>query len=151
RDAVRDAVLADDRSKFVELAGQRAALEQPPGFVAFLGDSRAIAVERRRELLLAAVGRRPGGPSPRVTPGPCLNSKREGADERLRWFQAAVAAAPGNAAALNDLGVALDDKGQVDEAIACYRKAIELDPKLAKAHYNLGFALKAKGQVDEAI
>ena len=60
RDAVRDAVLAEDRAKFADLAGQAAALEQPPGFVAFLGESRAIAVERRRQLLQAAVSRRPG-------------------------------------------------------------------------------------------
>src|SRR5262249_36531511 len=31
RDAVRDAVLANDGAKVVELAGQQAALEQPPG------------------------------------------------------------------------------------------------------------------------
>src|SRR5262245_37902785 len=63
RDAVRDAVRADDRAKLVELAGGKAALEQPPGFVAFLGDDNfegIIRLERRRQLLQAAVGRRPG-------------------------------------------------------------------------------------------
>ena len=59
RDAVRDAVLANDQAKFVELAGQKAALEQPPGFVAFLGEHGAIPVQRRRQLLQAAVSRRP--------------------------------------------------------------------------------------------
>src|SRR5262249_59010362 len=58
RDAVRDAVRADDRAKFAELAGRQAALEQPPGFAAFLGDSGAIPRERRRQLLQAAVSRR---------------------------------------------------------------------------------------------
>src|SRR5262249_57193550 len=60
RDAVRDAVLAGDRAKFAELAGRQAALDQPPGFAAFLGESGAIGVERRRRLLQAAVGRQPG-------------------------------------------------------------------------------------------
>ena len=60
RDAVRDAVLAGDAAKVADLAGRADALEQPPGFVAFLGESLAIPVERRRQLLLAAVGRRPG-------------------------------------------------------------------------------------------
>src|SRR5262249_28590696 len=46
RDAVRDAVLANDQAKLVELAGRKAALEQPPGFVAFLGEYEAIPVER---------------------------------------------------------------------------------------------------------
>jgi hypothetical protein len=54
RDAVRDAVLADDWAKVVELAGRKAALEQPPGFVAFLGESGDIPVQRRRQLLQAA-------------------------------------------------------------------------------------------------
>ena len=40
--------------------GKRPALEQPPGFVAFLGESGAISVERRRQLLQAAVSRRSG-------------------------------------------------------------------------------------------
>ena len=60
RDAVRDAVLAENRAKFVELAGQKAALEQPPWFVIFLGESQAIALERRRQLLQSAVSRRSG-------------------------------------------------------------------------------------------
>src|SRR5262249_27559402 len=38
RDAVRDAVLADDGAKVVELAGTEQALKQPPGFTAFLGE-----------------------------------------------------------------------------------------------------------------
>src|SRR5262249_61939644 len=64
RDAVRDALLADDEAKFVELAGQKAALEQPPEFVAFLGEDREIPVERRRQLLQAraAVGQGAGAP-----------------------------------------------------------------------------------------
>src|SRR5262249_59125323 len=111
-DAGRDAVLANARARMKELAGQPAAVEQPPGFVAFLGDSPAIPPERRRELLLAAVSRRPGDLALLMTLGTHSNSKREGADERLRWFQAAVAAAPGNAAALNHPGGALDDQGQ---------------------------------------
>jgi tetratricopeptide (TPR) repeat protein len=152
RDAVRDAVLADDRAKVVELAGQRVALEQPPGFVAILGKYPAITVERRRRLLAAAVSRRPGGLGLLMTLGntyPC--DQEDGASERLRWFQAGVAAAPDSLAALNNLGVALTDKGQVDEAIACYRKALALDPKFALAHSNLGAALAGKGQLDEAI
>jgi tetratricopeptide (TPR) repeat protein len=78
-------------------------------------------------------------------------NQKEGADAGVRWYQAAVAAAPANAAAHTNLGLALKDKGQVDEAIACHRQAIALDPKYATAHYNLGVALKDKGQGDEAI
>ncbi len=152
RDAVRDAVLAEDRAKFVELAGQKAALEQASGFAAFLGESWAIPVERRRRLLQAAVSRRSGDLGLLMTLGGTYPvNQKDGADESLRWYQAAIAAAPANAAAHNNLGIALGDKGQLDAAIACYKKAIELDPRLAMAHSNLGVALKDKGQLDAAI
>ena len=152
RDAVRDAIVAEDRAKFVELAGQQAALEQPPGFITLLGQSKAIPVERRRHLLQAAVSRRSGDLGLLMTLGFTYPiDQEEGANERLRWYQAAAAAAPANAVAHINLGVALKDKGQLDEAIACSKKAIELDPKFATAHSNLGIAPNDKGRLDEAI
>ncbi len=120
RDAVRDAVLADDKAKVADLAGRADALSQPAGFVASLGENEAIPVERRRQLLEAAVGRRPGDLGLLMTLGGTYPFyQREEADDRLRWFQAAVASAPANAAAHTNLGVALRDKGRLDEAIAC--------------------------------
>ncbi len=154
RDAVRDGVFANDHAKMVELAGQPAALEQPPGFVAFMGYSQAIKVERRRQLLERAVGRRPGDLGLLMTLGFTywnMNNQKDGVNERLRWFQAAVAAAPANSAVHVALGNALADNGQLDEAIARYNKAIELDPKHAIAHNDLGNTLQSKGQLDEAI
>jgi eukaryotic-like serine/threonine-protein kinase len=152
RDAVRDALLDKDRAKFIELVGQTAALEQPPGFAAFLGDSEAIPVERRRELLLAAVSRRPKDVALLMTLGTSYTIKhRLWVNERLRWFQAALAAAPNNVAALNDVGAALSEADQVDEAIPYLRKAVALDPTVANAHANLGHALSRKGRRDEAI
>src|SRR5262249_2231325 len=123
-----------------------------PGFAAFLGESGAISVERRRQLLQAAVGRRPGDLALLMTLGGAYPINQEaGANGRLGWVQAAVAAAPARAGAVHNLGIALYDKGRVDEAIACYTKAIALDPKFAPAHTGLGVALARKGQVDEAI
>jgi tetratricopeptide (TPR) repeat protein len=153
RDAVRDAVLAEDRANLVELAGQKAALEQPPGFTAFLGESGAIKVERRRQLLQAAVSRRSGDLGLLMTlGGTYLNDRQIMADEGLRWYQAALAAAPANASALNNLGVILcDGKRDFDAAIACFHQAIALDPKVARVHDNLGNALSGKGKRDEAI
>jgi tetratricopeptide (TPR) repeat protein len=152
RDAVRDAVLANDQAKMAELAGRTAALEQPPGFIAFLGESQVIPVERRRRLLAAALSRRPGDLGLLMTlGGSYLNDGKEWADERVRWYQAAIAAAPANTAAHTNLGVALHDKGKEDEAIACVRQAIALNPKNAVAHAGLGTRLHDKGQVDEAM
>jgi tetratricopeptide (TPR) repeat protein len=152
RDAVRDAVLAEDRAKFARLAGQQATLEQPPGFVAFLGESEAIPVERRRQLLQAAVRRRPGNLALLMTLGFTYPLNQEGgANERLRWYQAAVAAAPAMPVAHNGLGIALRDQKDQAGAEAAFRRAIALDPKYAWAHNNLAVALSDQGQVDKAI
>jgi tetratricopeptide (TPR) repeat protein len=56
-----------------------------------------------------------------------------------------------NAAAQNNLGNALFQKGQADEAIAHYQKALAIQPDHAKAHYNLGNALAGQSKLDEAI
>jgi serine/threonine-protein kinase len=71
--------------------------------------------------------------------------------EAVRFLTAAVALRPDTPGAHNNLGNALEDKGEVDAAIACYHKAIELDRKYMAAHNNLGYALHRKGQTDEAI
>src|SRR5262249_23446584 len=133
------------------LGGQKRALDQPAGFVGFLGEFGAIPVERRRQLLQAAVGQRPGDLGPLMTLGNTYVINQKVADEGRWWFQAAIAAAPANAAAHRGLGVALYDRGEVDAAIASYQRAIALDRKDARAHSNLGLALERKGQVDKAI
>ncbi|MDB4793648.1 tetratricopeptide repeat protein, partial [Methylacidiphilales bacterium] len=51
----------------------------------------------------------------------------------------------------NNLGLALDQKGQVDEAIEHYQKAVAINSTYAEAYINLGWALLQKGQPDEAI
>ena len=149
REAVRDAYLADDTAKRIsELARQPAALEQPPGFVAFLGETEAISVERRRQLLQAAVSRRSGDLDLLMTLGGTYPTQQEHmANERLRWFQAAVAAAPANAVARINLGIGLRDKGQLDEAIACFKRAIELDPKYSPRPLQLGRCTEGQGPI----
>ncbi len=153
RDAIRDAILAGDRAKFVVLARQQAALEQSVGFTAFLGNCWAIPIERRRQLSAAALSRQPGNLGLLMALGGTYPMNQEdGANERLRWYQAAVAAAPGNSAAHTNLGSALGDKKDHSGAEGAFRKAIELDPKYAMAHNNLGAILcNVKRDYDEAI
>ncbi len=153
RNAVRDAVLANDGKKVAKLAGKEEALLQPSGFAAFLGGTPAVQVGRRQQLLQAAVNRRPGNLSLLMTLAETYRTNRKDwANERVRWYQAAAAAAPANPAVHLNLGIVLcDGKRDYDGAIACFRKAIELDPKFVMAHHNLGNALADKGKVDEAI
>src|SRR5262249_10475444 len=130
-----------------------AALAQPPGFAAALGQHTGLPVERRRAVLEVALRSRPGDLPLLMTLGNSYPiNQREGADERVRWLQAASAAHPRNIAAHHNLGKALWDKGDPDGAIAEYREAIRLEPKFAKAHSFLGAILcDVKRDCDGAI
>ena len=145
REAVRDAVAADDGKRVAELANQPEALAQPARFVAALGQHWSVPVGRRRAVLEVALRPHPGDLTLLMVLGNNYpTDQKEGADERVRWFQAAVAAHPRNTVAHNSLGLALYDKKDLDGALAAYREAIRLDPKDSTAHNNLGLVLYDK-------
>ena len=58
---------------------------------------------------------------------------------------------PNYTKALNNLGIALKEKGDLNAAITSYKQAIKLKPNYTEAHYNLGNALKDQGDLDAAI
>jgi tetratricopeptide (TPR) repeat protein len=66
-------------------------------------------------------------------------------------FRHALRVTENNWLAHNNLGTALDAKGQTSEAISQFQEAIRLKPDDANLHYNLGAALAKKGRTDEAI
>ena len=66
-------------------------------------------------------------------------------------WRKAVELGPSEAAAHNNLGVALAETGKIDEAIIHYIRALELSPRYPDAHNNLGEALVGKGRIAEAI
>ena len=76
--------------------------------------------------------------------------KLQGRDARSA-FQKATELLPGDAQAHYNLGIALQDLGQLDEAVASYRRALKISPEYAEAHGNLGTTLKDLGQLDEAV
>ncbi|MBF0100571.1 MAG: tetratricopeptide repeat protein [Desulfobacterales bacterium] len=51
----------------------------------------------------------------------------------------------------NNLGLALERKGQLKDATEHYRKAIVIDPDLKESYYYLGAALSKLGELDKAI
>lgn len=58
-----------------------------------------------------------------------LKVAQQGLWQEARFrFERAVAAEPGNAAALNNLAVALEQMGEFAEARSAYEKALELKP-----------------------
>jgi tetratricopeptide (TPR) repeat protein len=72
-------------------------------------------------------------------------------EKEIRFASVAVALQPQSPGAHFNLGLALQNKGQLDEAIPEYREAIRLKEDYAEAHVQLGAALTDKGRLDEAI
>ncbi len=72
------------------------------------------------------------------------------AEAALDAFRRAAAAAPGDAAARNNLGNALEARGSVEEALAQYREAIRLAPGDATGHRNIGLTLAGLRRHEEA-
>src|SRR5262249_38298326 len=118
----------------------------------FLSMNAAIQVERRRQLLWAALWRSPGDKRLLQAMGVLtFLDGNAGLDEAGRWTQGAGAANPARRGFHTNLGATLYKKGKVDEAIAWLRKALEITPNNSTALINLGTALYARGQEDEAI
>jgi eukaryotic-like serine/threonine-protein kinase len=133
------------------LAGRPGAAAAPPGFVAVLGRDRAVPVGVRRELLRAAIRSRPGDLGLLMGMGFTYPlNQRDGADERARWFQAAVAVAPGDPVPHVNLGNALFDRTDLGGAEREYREVIRLDTNYAIAHDNLGNVLERRGDLGGA-
>ena len=152
RDAVRDAILSNNRATLTELADLPEALKQPPRFAAVLGECKAIAVDRRRHIMEMAIIRHPEDLGLLMARGHLASDlQNDGLTGQMRWFQAAAAAAPGFPAAHINMGNALALNHQFESAIGCYQKAIELAPLNPTTHLSLGLALYDHGQVVEAI
>ncbi len=66
-------------------------------------------------------------------------------------FEAAVQDDPGNANALNDLGIARDLQGNFAGAVDPYQKALLANPSLTAAEVNLGLSLALSGNGPEAL
>ncbi len=69
----------------------------------------------------------------------------------MTLYRQALAASPGNAVLLDNLGTALLGQGKTDEAIGCYRQALASQPDFAQAHNHLGVVLSENGHVAEGF
>ena len=71
--------------------------------------------------------------------------------DALSAFQKTASLLPKDADTHNNLGLALQNLGQLEGAVASYRRALEITPDSVVVNYNLGNALKDLGQVDKAV
>jgi tetratricopeptide (TPR) repeat protein len=72
-------------------------------------------------------------------------------DDAIAAYERVLAREPDNAAALNNLGVALRRAGQGERAVRCFSDAARANPGSADAHYNLGNALRDADRAAEAV
>ncbi len=149
RDAVRDAIAAHDRERLKELAGQPRALEQPARFVTAVAGLLGVSAERKHQLLVAALRRRPNDFGVLVSLG--LGDPAQPSDGE-KWFRAAVAARPRSGVAHFLLGYAMGYwKNDGDAALAEYEEAVRLSPESALYFAALGTARLRKGDRNGAI
>jgi tetratricopeptide (TPR) repeat protein len=71
-------------------------------------------------------------------------------EEAIRFFTAALATRPCDAATAYHLAQQLGRRGKLDESVAVYRKAIALDPDRVSSYWGLIEALVLQGKRDEA-
>ena len=72
-------------------------------------------------------------------------------DAAVAKYRQALAARPGDAVLLDNLGTALLGQGKVEEAVGCYRQALVHSPDFAEAHFHLGAVLSQHGRVAEGF
>ena len=72
-------------------------------------------------------------------------------DEAIAIFREVIAKMPGMAYAHSNLGVILQERGQVDAAIACYERALAIQPDHHDALNNVGYLLQETGRRREAM
>jgi tetratricopeptide (TPR) repeat protein len=73
------------------------------------------------------------------------------AEEAIGYLRAALALQSDSPFAYLQLGLALEDKGDIKGAIRCCRAALTIDLNYGHAHVNLGVLLMKKGDLDGAI
>lgn len=70
--------------------------------------------------------------------------------ESIEQWKQALALDPEDAAAVSNLGAALNAAGRAEEAQAQFSRALELDPENVRAHTNFAIALARRGKHREA-
>jgi tetratricopeptide (TPR) repeat protein len=154
-DILKEAVANHQRQRFGEadrLYGQ--VLEHEPNNADALHLSGVLALQTRNpklavERLLRAIAFR-GNADFYAHLGEAYRQLKD-TEHAIQACRTALLIRPNHPGALNNLGVALLDHGQINEAQRVLAEAIRVNPKFAAAHNNLGNALRLLRDRDAAI
>ncbi|HEV2976566.1 MAG TPA: tetratricopeptide repeat protein [Casimicrobiaceae bacterium] len=148
------------RSQFVGGQRQAAAVSAQRAVDAAPGDAQAWtllglcleALEPERALAAwqKAIALAPHDAEPHFRIGDFERRRGHYADA-IGAYRVALAAGARHPVLLNNLGLALQEQGELDEATRCFSAAAQLQPDMAPAHANLGDALRAQHRITEAI
>ena len=72
-------------------------------------------------------------------------------DEAIDAYKKSISIEPNDCNTYFNMGIVLNDKGNLVESIEAYKKAISLKPNYAEAYSNMGVILKDQDKLDEAI
>lgn len=79
-----------------------------------------------------------------------LEDEPRGLDQAIAYYRQALVLDPGDGLAENNLGTALQQRGELAAALPHLRRAVELEPERGEFHYNLAGALAASGDTAAA-
>ena len=79
------------------------------------------------------------------------NAALQNYEKAIDSYKQAIKIKPDYAEAYNNMGNALNDKGELDAAIDSYKQALKIKPDFAEAYYNMGNSLRDNGDLDTAI
>ena len=134
-------------------AADDALTRQPRNAAALKARADALVQMGRTEdaqiAYAALIAATPSDIAPRIALGRMLVQNNPAAAEQL--FAEVLARAPGNAIAMNNMGIARDLQGRHVEAQAAYRAARAVDPKMTGASVNLGLSQVLAGDMNEAV
>lgn len=80
-----------------------------------------------------------------------ITSKEQRIDREISRFKQEIRSYPSAFLSYNNLGLAYQEKGQLDKAIECYKKAIMINNKFDDAYTNLGEVYRKKKLYDLSI
>lgn len=150
---VADAAIASGNPDMALKVSQTVLATDPNNLDALYHEAAAYYAFGRCEDSIAAykvaLGLDPKSSDAETGIGRCLLKRN--ASEAEQAFAAAVADDPGNAAALNDLGIARDMRGDFAGATQPYQQALLIAPGNLSTEVNLGLSLALSGDPGDAL
>ncbi len=98
-----------------------------------------------------AVGKSPSKARPHAALGLAYNEEKGLIEEAIRQYRIALGIKPLYFDALNNLGIALDMKGDMDGAMQNYKLALIIKPNSPELYNNIGIIYAKKGERERAI